>query len=129
MPLLDKKIIAAGAVTLAVFLATAVYTYYLGALSFEDSRPTREFNIIVKQFEFQPSVIRVKLGERVVVHLTSIDVPHGFGISEFGINVQILPNETTTVSFVADRQGTFTIFCTVFCGTGHPNHKGTLIVE
>ncbi len=113
-----------------MLIAIAISAFYFKPdVAIPDEHPVREFNVTVKQFEYNPNVLRVKFGERVVVHLKNLDVTHGFGIFEYGISVEVLPNETVTVSFIADKRGTFVIYCTVFCGTGHPNHKGTLIVE
>lgn len=81
------------------------------------------------QFGFEPNTIRVRRGDLVVIHIISQDITHGFAIQEYGINVQTPPGQATTVQFIADKPGTFTMFCTVFCGTGHPNHKGSLVVD
>ena len=73
--------------------------------------------------------IQVKKGDTVRLQITSMDTDHGFAIAEFGVNATIPAGKTVTVEFVADRQGTFTTQCSVFCGTGHPDMQGTLIVE
>ena len=75
------------------------------------------------------SEIKVNEGDTVKLTITSIDVAHGFAITAFGVNSRLNPGQTTTVEFVADKKGTFTFFCSVKCGTGHPGMKGTLIVE
>ena len=53
-----------------------------------------------------------------------MDITHGFAIDEYNVRVYIPPGETVTVSFVADKLGTFTYYCNVFCGVGHPNMHG-----
>ena len=89
----------------------------------------KEFKITAKQFSFDPSTIEVNKGDKVRLLITSADVPHGFSIAEYGINVKLSPGKTETVEFTADKQGTFTTFCSVFCGSGHSNMKGKLIVK
>lgn len=79
--------------------------------------------------QFADPMITVRKGDTIVLRIKNLDVPHGFAIEEFRINVFTPPSEITEVRFVANEIGRFTFFCTVFCGTGHPNHKGTLIVE
>lgn len=74
-------------------------------------------------------MITVRKGDTIVLRIKDLDVPHGFAIEEFGINAFTPPGEIVEVKFVANQMGHFTFFCTVFCGTGHPNHKGTLIVQ
>ena len=45
------------------------------------------------------------------------------------INEVIRKDKTTEIEFIADKKGTFTFSCSVPCGSGHLNMKGTLIVE
>lgn len=85
--------------------------------------------IVAKAWEFEPSTIRVKEGQRVNLQVVSIDVTHGFNLAIFGVNERLEPGTTVRTSFVADRKGTFSFFCDVFCGDGHGGMRGTLIVE
>lgn len=88
-----------------------------------------EVEMTSEQWEFKPETLRVKQGDVIVLRIESLDVVHGFGLPEFGVDRPTPPGKATTIRFVAEKPGTYTFFCTVFCGTGHPNHKGTLIVE
>ena len=67
-------------------------------------------------------------GSTVVMCVTSTDVTHGFAIDGYRVSEEIPAGQTIAIRFVADRAGDFTIYCTVFCGPGHPQHKGTLHV-
>lgn len=78
---------------------------------------------------FNDLKLTVTKGDTIVLKIKNLDVPHGFGLDEFGINTVTPPGEVTTIKFTANQEGQFTFYCTVFCGTGHPNHKGTLIVQ
>ena len=89
----------------------------------------KEFKITAKQFQFEPSAIEVNKGDKVRLIVTSVDVPHGIAISEYGINERLDVGKPKTIEFTADKQGTFTAFCSVFCGSGHSNMKGKLIVK
>ncbi|MBI1936033.1 cupredoxin domain-containing protein [Candidatus Woesearchaeota archaeon] len=89
----------------------------------------KEFEIIAKQFQFNPATIEVNKGDKVRLIVTSIDVPHGFSITEYGINERLDPGKPVTIEFTADKQGTFTAFCSVLCGSGHLGMKGELIVK
>ncbi|HEY4673910.1 MAG TPA: cupredoxin domain-containing protein [Nitrososphaerales archaeon] len=118
------------------FLAVAVVITAISiAVLFAAQRPTPEdtnavaINVTSRQWNYTPSEIRVKEGQTVILHLRSIDVPHGFAIEEYRVNVFLPPGETVDVKFIANQAGEFQYFCNVFCGTGHPNHKGKLIVE
>ncbi len=90
---------------------------------------TKEFNITAKKWQFEPSVITVNKGDKVRLVVKSIDVSHGLIISEFGINQELEPGETKIIEFTADKIGTFSFFCSVYCGSGHGEMKGSLIVK
>lgn len=89
----------------------------------------KEFIITAKQWSFSPAVIKVKKGDTVVLKLKSIDVTHGFSLPEFKINAALKPGETKIVEFIADKAGTFTFICNIYCGVGHIGMTGTIIVE
>ena len=91
--------------------------------------PLKEFNLTVKQWEFTPSTIRVRLGDTVRITATSQDVTHSFNLPEFGVNEKIEPNKQTTFQFVASKKGTYHFFCSIPCGSGHSTMEGTIIVE
>lgn len=87
------------------------------------------FELTSKQWEFEPNQIIVQQGQKVVIRITSTDVPHGFAINELNIYTFVPPGQTVEVSFIANEPGVFEIFCNVFCGEGHSNHRGQLIVR
>src|SRR3989344_6400718 len=89
----------------------------------------KEFKIEAKQFEFVPSTITVNEGDTVRLIVTSTDTEHGIGIPEFDVSLKVDAGKTETVEFVADKKGTYSMNCNVFCGSGHRNMKGTLIVK
>lgn len=89
----------------------------------------KEFQMTAKQFSFEPSTIEVNKGDRVKLVITSLDVPHGFSIPEYGINERLDPGKPVTIEFTAGKEGTFTAFCSVFCGSGHSNMKGKIVVR
>jgi cytochrome c oxidase subunit II len=89
----------------------------------------KEFDVIAKQFEFVPSTIKVKQGDTVRLKVTSVDVDHGVAIPQFGVNKGVPGGQTVLIEFVADRKGEFPLICSVYCGSGHMNHRGLLVVE
>jgi cytochrome c oxidase subunit 2 len=90
---------------------------------------TKEFDIEAKQWEFTPDTITVNKGDTVILHVTSIDVDHVIVINQFGVSERLTSGQTVDIQFVADKSGTYTFFCNVFCGSGHSGMRGTLIVE
>jgi hypothetical protein len=76
------------------------------------------------------NIIRVKQGEFVTLRLSSMDVVHGFSITEYNISEIINPGKTVAVEFFADTVGEFELYCSApSCGLGHIDMRGKLIVE
>ena len=89
----------------------------------------KEFKITANNFAFSPSTITVKKGDKVKLTVTSTDVDHGIAIKEYDINTKVNKGKTETIEFTADKAGEFEFYCSVFCGSGHKNMKGKLIVQ
>jgi cytochrome c oxidase subunit 2 len=70
----------------------------------------------------------VKKGQPVVFELSSRDVMMGFNLPDFSVRGDMIPEKVTRVQFIADKTGTFTFFCDIFCGTGHEEMHGTVTV-
>ena len=88
-----------------------------------------EVEIQASKFEFAPGTVKVKRGQPVTFVLTSVDRIHGFKMPEFGIRTDIIPDQETRVTITPTKPGTFVFFCDVFCGDGHEDMAGTLVVE
>ncbi len=90
-----------------------------------------EFDIEGPQWEFEPRVIVVSPGDSIRISLISPDVTHGFAINELGINTSYSPKDEGLVEVLipADTpEGTYTMYCSIFCGSGHSHMKGTIVV-
>lgn len=90
----------------------------------------------VLKFSLEPAkmghpVLHVRKGQKVILKLTSSDVVHGFSLKDFGVFVDqgIQPGKPTTVSFVADKVGTFKFVCNSICGDHHEQMYGTIVVS
>lgn len=87
-----------------------------------------EIQITASRFVFEPKTITVQRGKPVRLLITSTDVHHGFAIEELGIDREIQPNAITVVEFTPTRIGRFSFSCSVFCGSGHDQMSGELVV-
>jgi len=134
---MDKGIILAG-ILMVTILALSFYVWNIGrnatgaagAVVGQDwNGNIKEFKIEAKQWVFSPDEIKVQKGDKVKIILMSRDVPHGFNLPEFGVNKYIEPGKETSAEFIADKTGTFTFSCSVFCGGGHLAMNGKLIVN
>jgi cytochrome c oxidase subunit II len=97
------------------------------ALAIAQPKP-RVIKVIARKFVFVPAEIRVKKGESVVLQFTAPEVPMGFNLPDFSARADILPGKVSTLRLTPDKTGTFTFACDVFCGSGHEDMTGTLIV-
>jgi plastocyanin len=81
-------------------------------------------------FYFKPNEIRVKVGQKVKVTLTSVGgMPHDFVIDELNVRTkQIKDGETDVVEFTPDKPGTYEFYCSVGKHRAM-GMKGNLIVE
>jgi heme/copper-type cytochrome/quinol oxidase subunit 2 len=88
----------------------------------------RTFRIEARQFSYSPSELKVNSGDTVIIQLVSTDVVHGLYLDGYGVSVTADPGQTTTITFVADRPGSFRFRCNVTCGAMHPFMIGRLTV-
>lgn len=85
--------------------------------------------IVAKRFGFEPSRIEVTEGERVRLVVKSGDGVHGVEIKKFKVNKKVpRGGEPVTIEFVASTAGEFPILCSEYCGDGHEDMKGMLVV-
>lgn len=77
--------------------------------------PVKTFNVSAKEFAYTPSTITVNKGDTVSVNFTNAGTTtHNFTISEFNVaSKNIGPGESDTVTFTADKSGTFNYFCSI----------------
>jgi cytochrome c oxidase subunit II len=112
-----------------VFGAMAVAAALGAAALAAGGPPEREIIVIAQKFDFTPETIVVKKGEPVVLDITSLDRAHGFKVPELGLHADIQPDRSVRVRFVPDKVGRFSFACDNFCGDGHEDMNGVIVVE
>lgn len=65
------------------------------------------------------SKLYVPVGKPVLVNLVSRDVLHGFYLPAFRVKRDVVPGMKNHVWFMAPREGSYDLFCSQYCGTGH----------
>lgn len=88
----------------------------------------RTFRVEASQFAYTPGEISVNPGDKVTIELVSTDVVHGLYVDGYGLSVKADPGQTATLTFVADKSGSFRLRCNVTCGAMHPFMVGKLNV-
>ncbi len=76
--------------------------------------PVKTFTVTGSNFAFSPSTLTVNKGDKVVINFVNSGGTHDFKIDEFGVaTAQINGGQSQTVSFTADKTGTFEYYCSV----------------
>lgn len=88
----------------------------------------RTFQIDARQFAYSPSELKVNAGDTVTIQLVSADVVHGVYLDGYDISVQADPGRSASLTFVADKPGSFRFRCNLTCGAMHPFMIGRLTV-
>jgi len=76
----------------------------------------------------------VFVGDEVYFHVTNLeqdwDIPHGFAIKNNpGAELLVMPGETVTLKYLAEKQGITPFYCTDFCSALHQEMSGYLRVS
>ncbi len=87
--------------------------------------------LMALRFSYTPSVLRLKHGVPYRFHMMSMDVNHGVSINTGSAGHIMRRPARALVSMVMTfpNSGEFMIYCTVYCGLGHGQMKGKIIVE
>ncbi|AHK45283.1 MULTISPECIES: cytochrome c oxidase subunit II [Ensifer] len=73
--------------------------------------------------------LHLEIGKPVKVLLRSVDVLHDFYVPEFRAKMDMVPGMVTYFWLTPTRTGTFEVLCAELCGVGHPQMRGTVVVD
>jgi cytochrome c oxidase subunit II len=73
--------------------------------------------------------LHLPVGQPVRVLLRSVDVIHDFYVPEFRAKMDMIPGMVTYFWLTPTRTGSFEILCAELCGVGHPQMRGTVVVD
>ncbi len=105
----------------------------------QTSDTVRDIHVTAYYWRFDPSTIAVNENDAVRLTVTSISnmMPmmaymfpnHGIEIEDYELDYTLPVGETVTIEFVANKSGTFHFHCSIYCGMGHEDMHGELIVN
>ena len=73
-------------------------------------------------------VLQLQSGAEYTLHLSSLDLNHGFNLYPFNVNFQVVPGYDYALRITPTEAGDFRIICNEFCGVGHHLMLGKVIV-
>jgi cytochrome c oxidase subunit 2 len=77
-----------------------------------------------------PDNLITQVNEPLSLRLISDDVVHGFILGQSDMEpVDIYPGKPTDITLDFDQAGTYTFYCTRWCGSNHWRMRGTITVE
>ncbi|MGE5776173.1 MAG: cupredoxin domain-containing protein, partial [Chloroflexota bacterium] len=79
---------------------------------------------------WRPDVLQAEVGKPLHLNMTSDDVVHGFAVGQMDMEpVDIEPGKVNSVTLTFDKPGTYTFYCTRWCGPNHWRMRGTIEVS
>jgi cytochrome c oxidase subunit 2 len=89
----------------------------------------RVIKMTARRFVYQPNEIPLKVGERVVVEINSVDFVHGMNIPDLGKRLDLVPGRVTRLELQPKAPGVIDFVCDNFCGEGHEEMHGRFVVS
>ncbi len=79
---------------------------------------------------WNPDVLQAEAGKPLHLKMTSDDVVHGFAVGRMDMEpIDIEPGQVTNITLTFDKPGTYTFYCTRWCGPNHWRMRGTIEVS
>ncbi len=78
-------------------------------------------------FQWYP-ILQLEQGKEYTLHLSALDVNHGFSLYPLNVNFQVVPGYDYGLRVTPTAAGDFRIICNEFCGIGHHTMVGRVIV-
>lgn len=90
--------------------------------------PGGEAYLQAQMWQWYP-ILKLRKNQTYRLHISSIDLQHGFSIQPLNMSFQVLPGYDHVLTITPTSAGEFTIMCNEFCGINHHLMTGRIIVE
>jgi cytochrome c oxidase subunit 2 len=90
--------------------------------------PGGDAYLLARTWSFYP-ILKLRKGETYRLHVSSADLQHGFSLLPMNMNFQILPGYDHVLTITPTTRGEFRVICNEFCGIGHHQMVGKIIVD
>lgn len=89
--------------------------------------PGSDVYLLARMWSWTP-ILKLRKGAEYTLHLSSMDLNHGFNLFPQNINLQVVPDYDYALRITPNEAGDLRIVCNEFCGIGHHVMVGRLIV-
>lgn len=90
--------------------------------------PGADVYLLAQMWSWYPA-LRLQEGVSYTFHLSALDVNHGFSLYPANLNIQVIPGYDYGLKITPNKPGEYRIVCNEFCGIGHHNMLGSIVVE
>jgi cytochrome c oxidase subunit 2 len=90
--------------------------------------PGADVYLMAQMWQWTP-IVKLQKGASYTMHLSSVDVNHGFSLYPMNINFQVVPGYDYGLKITPNEAGDYRIVCNEFCGIGHHVMVGKVLVE
>lgn len=89
--------------------------------------PNSDVYMIGRRWQWYP-IIQLQKGQRYRLHLSSLDLQHGFSLQPNNLNLQVMPGYDYVSTIIPTQVGEYSVICNEFCQIGHHLMTGRIIV-
>lgn len=89
--------------------------------------PGADIYMLGRLYEWYP-ILELESGASYRLHLSSMDLQHGFSLQPENINLQVHPGYEMVLTITPNKPGTYSVVCNEYCGLGHHLMVGHIYV-
>lgn len=89
--------------------------------------PGSDIYLLARMWTWIP-ILKLQKDAEYTLHLSSLDLNHGFNLYPLNINLQVVPHYDYALRIRPTEAGDLRIVCNEFCGIGHHAMIGRMIV-
>ena len=105
-----------------------VQNAFMTELPIVEPAPGGDAYLVGRMWQWYPA-LRLRQGETYRLHLSALDLQHGFSLQPLNMNFHVLPGYDHVLTITPTSKGEFTIVCNEFCGIGHHKMVSKLYVK
>lgn len=90
--------------------------------------PGSDIYLVARQWQWTP-ILELESGQTYTLHISSLDVQHGFSVQPINLNLQVFPGYDFIMKITPTTTGDYSLICNEFCAIGHHLMTGKIIVK